>query len=234
MIFRPLLNSLLLLLASASWLCAQTASDSPASTDSTPAKTAASTKKELKAKRPLAVTPEREAAVLNFVQRNHAELAGLLAHLKASQPAEYEQAIRDLFRTTERLASIHERDPLQSELELAAWTAQSRVQLLAAKLKMGAADDLQDQLRAALAAHSDARVALLKHERHKTADRLSKIEGDIQQLETDREKVIDRQLQSLLRAAAQGRSAKNFGKIPSKSAAKKANSAPVAAPANTP
>jgi hypothetical protein len=42
-----------------------------------------------KAKAPLAITPEREAAVLTFIQRNHAELADLLAHLKENQPAEY-------------------------------------------------------------------------------------------------------------------------------------------------
>ena len=46
------------------------------------------------------VTPEREAAVLNFVQRNHAELADLLAVLKTSQPDEYVRALREIFRAT--------------------------------------------------------------------------------------------------------------------------------------
>src|SRR5690242_13764878 len=74
-------------------------------------------KKENKAKSAILVTPEREAAVLTFVQRNHAELADLLAALKTNDPQQYERAIRDIFRTTERLAQIQERDPLQYELE---------------------------------------------------------------------------------------------------------------------
>src|SRR5690349_8086084 len=81
-------------------------------------------KKDGKTKPAIQITPEREAAALAFVQRNHAELADLLSALKTSQPEEYERAIRDIFRVTERLTTIQERDPLQYELDVAAWTAQ--------------------------------------------------------------------------------------------------------------
>src|SRR5437667_2174995 len=124
---------------------------------SAPAAGSASPRKEAKAKPSILVTPEREAAVLTFVQRNHAELADLLAALKTNEPEQYERAIRDIFRTTERLAQIQERDPLQYELEIAAWTSQSRVELLAAKLKMGPSDDLIKQLREALKTHNEAK-----------------------------------------------------------------------------
>src|SRR5262245_22677697 len=108
-------------LALACWLSAQEAAPQ------TPARNGprSAAKAAAKAKPPVAVTPEREAAVLTFIQRNHADLADLLAHLKENQPQAYEQAIRELFRTTERLAQIQERDPLQYELELAVWKAQS-------------------------------------------------------------------------------------------------------------
>lgn len=148
-----------------------------------------------------AITPEREAAVLTFVQRNHAELAALLAHLKANQRDEYERAIREIFRVTERLATIQERDTTQYELEIDLWTAQSQVQLLAAKLKMGITDELRDELRKALAVQADARLALLQHEREKAKNRLARLENDIQQFEADREKTIERQLNVLTRAA---------------------------------
>jgi hypothetical protein len=220
--FRTHLFPLAILLAFAGLLGAQT-SDKPA-----PARGAATAKKEAKAKRPIAVTPSREAAVMTFVERNHAELADLLVHLKSNQPEEYEQAVRDLFRTTERLALIQERDPYQYELELAVWTAQSRVQLLAAKLKMGASDDLRSQLRTALGVQGDARLALLKHEQQKAAEKLAKIENDIRRFENDREKVIDRQLQALVRAASEGRGAKNTGKNSAKVSTKKSP------PTNTP
>ena len=161
-------------------------------------------KRDAKAKK-LGVTPERQAAVMTFVQRNHPELADLLAHLKARQPAEYEGAVRELFRTTERLAQIQERDPLQYDLEVTLWTAQSRVQLLTARLMMGTSDELQSSLRSAVSAQIDARVALLKHQRQKSADRLSNLDREIQKVEGDREQVIDRQLQLLTRAASEGR-----------------------------
>src|ERR1044072_4454752 len=111
----------------------------------------------------ITVTPEREAAVLTFVQRSHAELADLLRALRDTQPSEYERAIKEIFRTTERLAQIQERDPLQYELEIVVWTAQSRVQLLAARLKMEESDELVAKLREALKAQNNARIALLKH-----------------------------------------------------------------------
>ena len=178
----------------------------PAEKASTPAR--GNAKKEAKARPAVAVTPEREAAVMTFVQRNHAELADLLVYLRASQPEEYERAIKEIFRTTERLAAIQERDPLQYDLEIAAWTAQSRVQLLAAKLRMGSSDELVKQLRAALQVQNAAKIALLKHERQRAADRLERIESDITRLEAGRDDIVDKQLKLLTRAAVEGRPAK--------------------------
>jgi hypothetical protein len=190
---------------------------------SAPTSSAANPKKDGKARTAIAVTPEREAAATTFVQRNHPELAELLGYLKSSQPAEYERAIKEISRTIERLAVISERDPLQYELEVAAWTAQSRVQLLAAKLKMGSNDELLKELRAALATQNDARLALFKHERQKVADRLSKLDSDIARFEGDREKMIDRQLQLLTQAAAEGRPAKLGAKNAAKQAKRNGN-----------
>ena len=158
---------------------------------------------------PMNVTPEREAAVRTFVERNHPELSELLAHLKANQTKEYERAVRELHRTTERLAGIQERDRTQYDLELKLWTAQSHVQLMTARLKMGASEDLKTQLRKALGTQAEAKVALLKHERSRAAERLSRIERDIAQFETDREKVIEKQLDLLVRSASSGKDAKS-------------------------
>ena len=192
--------------------------------ENTTAPVRSSAKKDAKVRPPVAVTPEHEAAVMSFVQRNHPELADLLVYLRAAQPEEYERAVKEIFRTTVRLATIQERDPLQYDLEVAAWTAQSHVQLLAAKLKMGSSDDLVKQLRAALQMQNAAKVALLKHERQKAADRLEKLESDITRLEANRDDVVDRQLKLLTRAAAEGR--------PVKAAKKKSVSPSATKPAN--
>ncbi len=211
------------LLAAAGLLYAQSGSAPPAGSAS-PTKEATKKetakrdipKKETKAKPAILVTPEREAAVLTFVQRNHAELADLLAALKTNDPEQYERAVRDIFRTTERLAQIQERDPLQYELEVAAWTAQSRVELLAAKLKMESSDELIKQLREALKTQNEARVALLKHERKKAADRLGKLDAEIARYESERDDVVNRQLKILGRASGEGRPAKAATKLPAK------------------
>ena len=154
---------------------------------------------------PMNVTPEREAAVQTFVERNHPELAELLTHLKANKPQEYERAIRELHRITERLAGIQERDRTQYDLELKLWTAQSRVQLFTAKLRMDSTGELKNQLRDALNAQAEAKVALLKHERVRVTTRLTKIDADIAQFENDRQKVIDKQLELLTRSGAEGK-----------------------------
>ncbi len=148
----------------------------------------------------LSVTPEREAAVMTFVNRNHAELAQLLDHLKANQPKEYDRAIRELFRTTERLTQIHDRDRTQYDLELRLWKTQSRIQLLTAQLQMGDTEDLRRELQVLLGEQIDNRSALLRHDRQKAAARLERIDDDLKRLETDRQKMIDRQLQSLTRS----------------------------------
>jgi hypothetical protein len=161
---------------------------------------------------PLAITPEREAAVLSFVERNHAELTGLLDHLKTNQPKQYEQAVKEIFRVTERLAGIQERDPLLYELEVKLWTAQSHVQLLAARLKMQGSDEHRQQLREALSAQVAARLEVLKHQREQAAERLAKMEKDIAQLEENRERMIDRQLEVLTKPSAKNTAAKRKAK----------------------
>jgi len=174
-----------------------------------------------KNKPPLAITPEREAAVLNFVERNHAELSELLAHLKTSQPKQYEQAIKEIYRVTERLAGVQERDPLHYELEVKLWTAQSRVQLLAARLKMGDSESVKKELREALGRQIDARLDVLKHQKEQASQRLAKVESDISQLETNKEKAIERQLEMLARGAVGKNLTKAPGNKPGKRAAEK-------------
>jgi hypothetical protein len=166
----------------------------------------------------LAITPEREAAALNFVERNHAELSELLAHLKTSQPKQYEQAIKEIYRVTERLAGVQERDVLHYELEVKLWTAQSRVQLLAARLKMGDSETVKKDLREALATQIEARLDVLKHQKKQAAERLAKMENDIHQLETNKEKAIERQLEMLARNAG----GKNLTKAPGNKSGKRA------------
>lgn len=185
-----------------------------------PARAGKAVTNSAKPREPLAITPEREAAVATFVERNHAELAPLLAHLRSSQPRQYEQAVREIFRVTERLAGIQERDPLLYELEVKLWTAQSRVQVLAARLSMDMADSLKEELRAALSEQMAARLLVLKHQREQASQRLARMDRDIEQLEANRQAAVDRQLEMLSRTAS-GKNKNAQNKNKSKNAQKK-------------
>src|SRR5687767_13810045 len=107
--FWFLLLSSLTAIAAATSLAQTKAAKSNSAVNVEPSPGAKSGKsKALGAKALPGITPEREAAVMTFVKHHHAELAELLIHLKENAPKEYERAVRDLFRTSERLAQVQE------------------------------------------------------------------------------------------------------------------------------
>ena len=118
------------------------------------------------------VTPEREAAVMKFVEQHHSELAVLLTHLKDNNHQEYDRAIRDIFRISERLVQTRQRDDRRYELELQQWQNQSRIDLLSARLKMANSDEYREALRQLLAERIDLKAAVLQLERERLAERL--------------------------------------------------------------
>jgi hypothetical protein len=145
------------------------------------------------------LTPEREAAAITFVRQHHAELVNLLNQLKESKPAEYQTAIRELFQTSERLAQLREQDPQRYELELAAWEVKSRLQLLAARSTMSADKSFEDQLHTALVEQADLRLKLMRLERDRTADRLAKLNKNIEQYEANQASEVRLQFDRLLK-----------------------------------
>jgi hypothetical protein len=153
--------------------------------------------KSEKAKPAPGITRAREAAVMAFVTHHHPELADLLVQLKSGNTKEYEKAVRELFRTSERLAQIREKDMVQYDLELTLWQAQSRVQLLSARVKMSTSKDLREQLKTALNDQLDARIALLKREREKASERIADLDQQLQRMEKNRKQLVDRQAETL-------------------------------------
>lgn len=147
-----------------------------------------------------AVDREVEADVLEFVREHHAELADLLQQLKENRPKEYQKAIRDLSRVRERLHTMQKNDSGRYDLELSVWKAETRIQLIAARLQMGDKSELRNELRAALNEQVDLRLALLKHEREMTKGRLEKLDAQIKKLDSERSQIIDRQLTSLTKS----------------------------------
>ncbi|MGI8981885.1 MAG: hypothetical protein ACR2FY_21855 [Pirellulaceae bacterium] len=166
----------------------------------------------VKNKNDLSISAEREAAVMTFVQQNHAELKELLNHLRDNRRKDYERAIRELSRDAERIGQLKARDGKQYELEIQAWTIKSRIQLLTAHLAMGDKEEIRSQLKALLNEQIDIRTALTKHERARVTERLAKMDQEINRLENDRQKIVENQLQVLTKSAADSKNKVKVGK----------------------
>ena len=147
----------------------------------------------------IGMTKAREAAALAFVREHHPELESLLIQLKESRAKQYESAIRDLFRTSERLTVFLEKDPVRHELELKAWQAKSRVQLLSATLMMTPQDArTRGRLKQALLDESQVRRELLELEHQRTTKRLERLNSQIRSLENSAEQSAERKIKLLL------------------------------------
>ena len=150
-------------------------------------------------------TEEREAAAMTFARANHPELADLLEQLKQTDTTQYQQAIRDLFRSSEKLALAQEKNPLEYELELELWRLRSRSQLLVAQLTMGPDPAIENQLRAAIAEQFKLRKLRLTHDRERLEARLADIKREMQKLDAEPSRMVDERMQEMLSHARNSR-----------------------------
>lgn len=147
------------------------------------------------------VTPERAAAAETFARLNHPDLAELLKRLKAARQGDYDNAIRALFRESERLAKLKGRDAERYALELEVWKISSRIQLAAARLAMEDSPELRSELLALVRAKIDARTALVQLDKARLAARISKLDADLAELQHDPTASAEQELDKLLKSA---------------------------------
>ncbi|MGH7139464.1 MAG: hypothetical protein ACREHD_27275 [Pirellulales bacterium] len=152
---------------------------------------------------------EREQAAMALVREHHPDLVELLQRLKATKEKDYRQAVRELYRDSQRLENLRQRDQDRYELELRAWQLTSRIRLLTAKLSLEDRPELQEELKAALAEQADVRLAIRKLERDRLALRLSKLDEEIASLTSRREEGLKRSFDRLLNAASKARHVKD-------------------------
>jgi hypothetical protein len=151
----------------------------------------------------LGFTPEREAAAMTFVRTHHPELATLLTRLKDRRPGEYQKAIRDLFRVSERLAQSQEMHPNRYELELEEWKLTSRVQLLVARLTMDRSAAMEQELRDLLAQQLEVHEKVIRLDRDRAAERVKSLDAELSRLAGDRQQVLEEKFQKALRSAGE-------------------------------
>lgn len=156
------------------------------------------TAKPTRIKPQLVITPEREAAVVEFLRQHHPALLDLVRYLKQHLPKEYQKAMRDLYRTHERLNGIADRGDLKKhELELKFWKTQSRVQLLTAQYRMTKTPGIRKQLEKLLNEQYDQRIMMLRYDRERVESRLQKLDRQIEDLRATQQQQVERQIQSL-------------------------------------
>ncbi|HVW35663.1 MAG TPA: hypothetical protein VHB99_00090 [Pirellulales bacterium] len=165
----------------------------------------------------------QEAAALALVGAHHPELLDLLEKLKADNSKQYQQAILELYRASQRLADRKAKDPARYELELKAWKLDSQARLLAAKLTMDADAELEEQLKSVLGEREDVAIALLAMDRDRLADRLKQTERQLEKRREQRDARAKHAFEQLT---------KRSGKPRKNQAAKDAQAAKAAKPAN--
>ncbi|MEZ5942626.1 MAG: hypothetical protein R3C18_14630 [Planctomycetaceae bacterium] len=147
-----------------------------------------------------AVTPEREAAAMTFAKRHHPELASLLETLKKRDAARYESAVRELFRTSERLAKLQPRFPDRYSTELEIWKLDSRIRLMAAQSVSGMPEAQRAEMKKLLLLRQEIRLAQVVAERKKLAQRLEKLDESISQLQQQSDELAEKEMDRLLRS----------------------------------
>lgn len=144
---------------------------------------------------------EREQRVVSFVEAHQPELAKVLAHLEKRKPAEFARAIEELDRSVQPLTSGKARDQRLHELELRAWQTRTRVELLGARLMAGKEgkgkdrEELERQLREAIAAELDARAEQLAYRKQRSA---AWYDRQINRLSEKRDALIAARLKAIL------------------------------------
>jgi len=163
-----------------------------------------------------AFTKEREAAALTFVRTHHGELGDLLVRLKQHNRMEYEKAIRELFRASERLAQMQEKNPARYETDLQHWKLNSRIQILAARLAMADDPAVRRELREVLAEQAELKRQQLQAERDRMAFRLEEINRELQK---DMAVSVEERLEQLVQGTRERSRQRDASKRPAKDAA---------------
>lgn len=175
---------------------------------------------------------EREEAALALVREHHPALVELLERLKATKQADYQQAIKELYRDSQRLAAVRERDADRYALELRGWQLDSRIRLLTARLSLEDRIELQEELKACLTQRGAVRLSLKQLDRDRAAARAERLDAEIEKLTAGQEADVNRSFERLLRAAKKAAGGRQQGRKAADSArsqsAAKATGAPAA------
>ncbi len=148
------------------------------------------------------MTRAREAAALMFAQTHHSELYDLLLRLKKKQRTQYQRAILELYRTSERLGRLKDNNSDRYEHSLQLWQLDSRIRLLAAKMTMSSDPVLEAEIKSLLLERLELRLQQLTTERDRLQSRIGKLNENIDAIVSDRDSAALKELERLKKSLA--------------------------------
>jgi hypothetical protein len=143
------------------------------------------------------MTSEREVVALQFARQHHPELAQLLDQLKARNSRQYTAAIRDLFKSADRLERLRSRNPERYETELRIWQLDSQIRLLAARLASMTDSALDEELRGLLRQRQSIVLKQLEDDRARIQARLERLDKSIDELQSQGDALVEREFHRL-------------------------------------
>lgn len=215
---------------------AQDAPDKPSKVvkSDSPRSTSEDAERPKPAKISATISPTQEESILAFVSKHDAPLHGLLGNLRASRPQDYQKALTDLNRVTERLAQVKKNRPHIYELEVKRWQAQSKVQMLAAHLATKPDPEIRTKLKQAIEERADLELQVLRADRLAAEKRLKQLDEQIALAESSMQNRVQLQFDRALAVSRKARAGKNSdvpkkrpeseGAIPTRSDPKTSNS----------
>jgi len=160
-------------------------------------------KSKTKPRQPLTAAQEQRAIL--FARQHHPELEKLVGRLKTSRKGAYRKAVRELYRTADRLGRLQKSNPKRYGLLLELWQLESQARLLVARSMMQSDPQLDEQLKSTLRRRASLRLQVLRSDRERSRGRLDRLDDQIRELE-DLDAATERELQRLQKFTRIGRS----------------------------
>jgi hypothetical protein len=142
-----------------------------------------------------------ESTALQFAQSHHPELAKLLGPMKSARPKEYQKAIRDLSRVSERLSRLESRSPERYAIELDLWKTESRLRLVAVKTAMVDDEERREQIEKLVADRNALRIRLYEFERAEAEARIVQLDKQIEALRAQEAGAVRKEVDRLVNSA---------------------------------
>jgi hypothetical protein len=140
-----------------------------------------------------------ESPLLEFVEKYQPPLLKLLRFMKKKQPQQYQQALKELARVKQRLATLEKRDSESYAIELELWQIRSNLRMLVAEILVSEKDSqekLRKQLHELVEKEIDLDAARMKLEQQRLEQRLASVQSQLVERTEHREVALSKAIKT--------------------------------------